>query len=123
MVGLFYILLFYLLGMAVSRLTGGVVPASVIGMVLLFLALVLRMVRPGDVRQTAWFILDNMVLFFIPVSVGLVDAWGLVAGNLWSFLTACLVSTVLVIGVVGLTQQGMDRSLRYRAHKKERRAR
>ncbi|MDR2936347.1 MAG: CidA/LrgA family protein [Rikenellaceae bacterium] len=123
MVGLFYILLFYLLGMGISRLTGGIIPSSVIGMVLLFLALVLKVIRPGDVRQAARFILNNMVLFFIPVSVGLIDAWGLIAGNFWPFLTACIVSTVLVIGAVGLTQQGMDRSLRYRAHKRERRGR
>ena len=93
MYGIFLILLFYLLGCFVAALIGNFVPGSVIGMILLFCALSLKWVRPGHVKKVSMFLLDNMMLFFIPVGVGLITS---------------LVSTVLVIAVVGLVEQKLE---------------
>ena len=52
MVGLFYILLFWLIGNALSLVTGGYVSGNIIGMILLFAALCMRWVRARNgVRQ------------------------------------------------------------------------
>ena len=67
-------MLFYLLGCLISALIGNFVPGSVIGMVLLFAALSLKWVRPGAVKRVATFLLDNMMLFFVPVGVGLITS-------------------------------------------------
>lgn len=45
MSGLFFILLFWLIGNALSLVTGGYVSGNIIGMILLFAALCLRWVR------------------------------------------------------------------------------
>lgn len=108
MYGLFLILLFYLLGCLISALIGNFVPGSVIGMVLLFAALSLKWVRPGAVKRVSSFLLDNMMLFFVPVGVGLITSYTLLSRYMLAIIVASLVSTVLVIAVVGLVEQKLE---------------
>ena len=108
MYGIFLILLFYLLGCFVAALIGNFVPGSVIGMILLFCALSLKWVRPGHVKKVSMFLLDNMMLFFIPVGVGLITSYTLLSRYMLAIIVASLVSTVLVIAVVGLVEQNRE---------------
>ena len=108
MYGIFLILLFYLLGCFVAALIGNFVPGSVIGMILLFCALSLKWVRPGHVKKVSMFLLDNMMLFFIPVGVGLITSYTLLSRYMLAIIGASLVSTVLVIAVVGLVEQKLE---------------
>ena len=108
MYGIFLILLFYLLGCCVAALIGNFVPGSVIGMILLFCALSLKWVRPGHVKKVSMFLLDNMMLFFIPVGVGLITSYTLLSRYMLAIIVASLVSTVLVIAVVGLVEQKLE---------------
>ena len=107
--GIFIILLFYALGEGAALLVQGFIPGSVLGMLLLFAALCLKWVRPGPIRPVAKFLCNNMALFFIPAGVGIVDALDILSARWQAILTACAVSTVLVIAVVGLTQQEFER--------------
>ena len=108
MYGIFLIWLFYLLGCFVAALIGNFVPGSVIGMILLFCALSLKWVRPGHVKKVSMFLLDNMMLFFIPVGVGLITSYTLLSRYMLAIIVASLVSTVLVIAVVGLVEQKLE---------------
>ena len=108
MYGIFLILLFYLLGCFVAALIGNFVPGSVIGMILLFCARSLKWVRPGHVKKVSMFLLDNMMLFFIPVGVGLITSYTLLSRYMLAIIVASLVSTVLVIAVVGLVEQKLE---------------
>ena len=108
MYGIFLILLFYLLGCFVAALIGNFVPGSVIGMILLFCVLSLKWVRPGHVKKVSMFLLDNMMLFFIPVGVGLITSYTLLSRYMLAIIVASLVSTVLVIAVVGLAEQKLE---------------
>ena len=108
MYGIFLILLFYLLGCFVASLIGNFVPGSVIGMILLFCALSRKWVRPGHVKKVSMFLLDNMMLFFIPVGVGLITSYTLLSRYMLAIIVASLVSTVLVIAVVGLVEQKLE---------------
>ena len=108
MYGIFLILLFYLLGCFVAALIGNFVPGSVIGMILLFCALSLKWVRSGHVKKVSMFLLDNMMLFFIPVGVGLITSYTLLSRYMLAIIVAALVSTVLVIAVVGLVEQKLE---------------
>ncbi|MDE6140660.1 MAG: CidA/LrgA family protein [Alistipes sp.] len=111
MTGLLYILAFYAAGELLSRLTGGFVSGGVIGMVLLFAALTCGAVKPEQVRDVARKLLANMSIFFIPLGVGIIASYDLLAANLWSIVVAASVSTLLVIAVVGIVQQKMGRRL------------
>ena len=83
MTGLFQILLFWLIGNALSLISGGYVSGNIIGMILLFAALCLRWVRAETVRPAARFLLGAMALFFVPYGVGLMDSYRVILENLW----------------------------------------
>ena len=109
MTGLFYILLFWVLGNALSYLVGGYVPGSVIGMILLFAALTLRWVKAETVRPAAHFLLRSMALFFVPFGVGLMVSYRLLLDNLWAIVVSGIVSTIVVLLVAGHTFQSLNR--------------
>ncbi|MBQ4278827.1 MAG: CidA/LrgA family protein [Rikenellaceae bacterium] len=109
MLGIFYLLLFYLLGNLLSALMNGFVPGSVLGMLLLFAALLAGVVNPAHLRKPARFLLDNMMLFFVPVAVGLMAAYDLIRGHLGAIIVSLLLSTLVVLVVVGIMQQKLGR--------------
>ena len=100
MQGIVWILFFYLLGCVVSALTGNFIPGSVVGMLLLFGALSAGWLRPWRMKRAVGFLLDNMMLFFIPVGVGLIASYSLVSKYLAAILVASIVSTVLVLSLI-----------------------
>lgn len=110
----FWLLFFYLLGLGVSVLIGGIIPGSVLGMVLLFMALALGWISPERVDRLSELLIDNMVLFFLPAAVGLLTSIGLILNNLAAILVAAGVSTVLIVAAVALTQQRMENRKRKR---------
>lgn len=114
MAGLFYILFFWLVGNALSRVTGGYVSGNIIGMILLFAALCLRWVKAETVRPTAKFLLGSMALFFVPYGVGLMDSYRVLLDNLWAIVVSGIVSTIIVLLVAGMTFQRLNRRSRLR---------
>ena len=71
LIKIFFIFLFYWIGEFLSYLMGGFVPGSVLGMLLLFLALQLKLVKVHPVDSPARGS-DGPIwgLFFIPAGVG-----------------------------------------------------
>lgn len=51
------------------------VPASIYGLIILFLLLSTGVVKVGMVKDTAAFLIEIMPLMFIPAAVGLIDSW------------------------------------------------
>ena len=83
-------------------------PASIYGLVLLFIALMTGLVKLPQVHEAARFLIEIMPLMFIPAGVGLIDSWGELRPILLPVIVLLLVSTVLVMGVSGqVTQQMM----------------
>lgn len=95
------ILFFYLLGSVVSWLIGGFIPASVLGMIFLFIALTRKWVNADKMKPTCDFLLSNLLLFFVPVAVGVIGSYMLFKEYIWAILVSSLISTVVVITVVG----------------------
>ena len=80
-------------------------PASVIALMLLLALLVLRVVKPEHIRQSADFLQSGIAFFLIPVMVGLMHYVVLIMENAAAFFVICLVSTVLTFGAVAWTVQ------------------
>ena len=109
---IFYILFFYFLGEVISTFIHSFIPGSVIGMVLLFLALAFKIIDADNVKKVAKVLTDNMGLFFLPAGVGLMTSINIIS-NFWPIiLLTCLISTILVIAAVALTQQGFEKHKR-----------
>lgn len=107
--GIFIVLFFYALGEFVAWLLGGFIPGNVIGMMLLFVALCLRIVKPERLKSVAKFLCDNMALFFVPAGVGIVNALDILSQYWQAVLVACAVSTIVVIVVVASIQQWFEK--------------
>lgn len=106
--GIFIVLFFFLLGELVGWLVNGFIPGSVIGMILLFAALCLKIVKPERLKPVAKFLCENMALFFVPAGVGIVNALDILSQYWQAVLIACAVSTVVVIVVVASVQQWFE---------------
>ena len=112
MTGLFFILLFWLVGNALSLLTGGYISGNIIGLILLFASLCMHWVKAETIRPAARFLLGAMALFFVPYGVGLMDSYRVILENLWAILVSGIVSTILVLLVTGKTFQSLNRRAR-----------
>lgn len=109
MIGLCYILIFWLAGNAVSHLIGGYISGNIIGMVLLFISLKYKWVDAERIRPAARFLLGTMALFFVPFGVGLMVSYESIMENLPAILVAAVASTVIVLVVVGRSFQYLNR--------------
>lgn len=109
MTGILYILIFWVAGNMISYFTGDYISGNIIGMILLFSALNLRIVKAETVRPAAKFLLGTMALFFVPFGVGLMVSYEVIMQNLWAIVVAGAVSTVLVLLSVGHTFQFLNR--------------
>ncbi len=107
--GSFYILLFYFLGEMLSLVIHGYIPGSVIGMILLFLCLFFKIIKPENVKDVAIVITKNMAVFFIPACVGLMVFVKLFSTSFVAIIAAISVSTVLTIITVALTQETIEK--------------
>jgi len=107
--GSFYILLFYFLGKMFSLLIHGFIPGSVIGMILLFLCLFFKIIKPENVKDVSTVITKNMAVFFVPAGVGLMVYAELLSKSLFTILAAIAISTVLTIATVSLMQDSFEK--------------
>lgn len=111
MTGIFAILACWCAGNLIAMLTGGYVSGNIIGMVLLYAALHFRVVKAERVAPTAKFLLATMALFFVPFGVGLMISYGTIAEHMTAIVVAGGVSTALVMAVIGLVYQKMNKRL------------
>ena len=77
------------------------VPASIYGLVILFILLETGILKLNAVKETSVFLIEIMPLMFIPAGVGLMESWGDLNSMLLEVVVIILVSTVLVMGVSG----------------------
>ena len=80
-------------------------PASIYGLVLMFLCLQLRLFPVTAVHETAHFLIEIMPLMFIPAATGLMASWDAIRANLIVYLVIAVVTTVLVMAVSGRVTQ------------------
>ena len=73
---LLMILIFSFIGEVLHAVIPIQMPASIYGLVLLFIALMTGLVKLPQVHEAARFLIEIMPLMFIPAGVGLIDSWG-----------------------------------------------
>ncbi|APZ49143.1 murein hydrolase regulator LrgA [Jeotgalibaca sp. PTS2502] len=100
---LFWIFLFSLIGELVSKTIASVVaiPGSVIGMVLLFIALHFKWLKMEKVDEVGTWLTDNMAIFFVPAGVGLMTNFDVLADVWYQLLITMVVTTAIMMWFVG----------------------
>ncbi|MCI6789904.1 MAG: CidA/LrgA family protein [Lachnobacterium sp.] len=104
---LLIILIFSFAGEVLHYLVPIQIPASIYGLVLLFIGLMTGLIQLSQVQETAKFLIEIMPMMFIPAGVGLLESWGVLKPILVPVILILVVSTVLVMGVSGLVTQGV----------------
>ena len=97
------------LGEGLKALVPFPIPASVYGLVLMFTALSLGIVKPHEVRDAARFLIEIMPLLFIPAAVGLINTWIELRPIVLPVGVITVVSTVVVMAVTGRVTQAVIR--------------
>ena len=87
-------------------------PASIYGLVLLFIALMTGLVKLPQVHEAARFLIEIMPLMFIPAAVGLLETWDVIAPAWLEYVAVTVISTWVVMIVSGRVTQFVIRRKR-----------
>lgn len=106
------LLLCQLVGETISHVFALPVPGPVIGMILLFIALVIMRGLPANLDKSATFLLSHLSLLFIPAGVGVVVHAKLIAAEWLPISAALVLGTAATIATTGLTMSWLLRRKR-----------
>lgn len=92
-------------GNYVAHETGMPVPGTVIGILILLLALTALRRVPDALQSTSVFLLTHLNLFYVPAGVGVMGYLALVARDLWPIVITMFASTFLATIAAALAFQ------------------
>lgn len=102
---LMIILLFSFMGEVLNTIIPLPIPASIYGMILLFIALSLKIVKLEQVKETAEYMLSIMLILFVPSAVGIMDVFFEYKAYILPIFLIIIISTFVVMLVTGKVSQ------------------
>ncbi|MBR1931925.1 MAG: CidA/LrgA family protein [Lachnospiraceae bacterium] len=105
----FIILSISFVGEILSYLIPLPIPASIYGIVILFVGLMTKLIPMEAVKDTGKFLIEIMPIMFIPAAVGLIESWEILSDSLPQYICLTAITTFLVMGVSGRITQSMIR--------------
>ena len=102
---LFIIICFSFLGEILHKVLPFPIPASIYGIVLLFLALELKFLKVAQIREVSTTLIISMPVMFVPPAVGLISSWENIKDNWAEYLLITFASTFVVMAIAGWTTQ------------------
>ena len=85
------------------------IPASIYGMVLLFLGLMTRLIKLEAVKETGSFLIEIMPVMFIPAGVGLMTSWGILKAIIVPVSIITVITIITVMIATGRVSQAIIR--------------
>ena len=85
------------------------VPASIYGMLILFVGLMTGIIRLESVREAGKFFIATMPVMFIPAGVGLMSSWGILKPLILPVSIITVVTIVTVMAATGKVSQWVIR--------------
>ncbi len=95
------------------------IPASIYGLVIMFLLLEFKVIKLEQVKETSSYLLAIMPIFFVPPCVGFINAFPLMKQYGIQFLVIGIGTTVLVMVATGWVVQLIMRGKQKNAVKSE----
>jgi holin-like protein len=96
-------------GAYIARETGVPVPGTVIGILIMLLALLLLRRVPEALQSASVYLLGHLNLFYVPAGVGVMGYLALVANDLWPIVITMFASTFLATIAAALAFQWVTR--------------
>lgn len=81
------------------------VPASIYGMVFMFVFLLTGIIKLDQVKDAGKFLIEIMPVMFIPAGVGLMSSWGVLKGVLIPVSVITVITIFTVMAATGLVSQ------------------
>ena len=104
----------FLLGGQLATWLGWPIPGGVMGLALLLILFASGVLKPAMLQLGAGWLVAEMLLFFIPALMSLLDYGALIRDEGWRILLVIAVSTLMVMVVTALTVELVCRwSLRH----------
>jgi holin-like protein len=103
------LLVFQLVGEVVVQALGLPIPGPVVGMALLFAALVVRGQPSTELRQTAQGLLQHLSLLFVPAGTGVMLHFQRMADEWPALVVSLLLSTAFTIALTALLLRALSR--------------
>ena len=85
------------------------IPASIYGMVLMFIFLLTGVIKLSQVRETGRFLIEIMPVMIIPAGVGLMSSWNVLEPVLLPVSVITVITIFTVMGATGLISQAIIR--------------
>ena len=101
------IFLFTFFGEALAKLIPFPIPAAIWGLLLLFLALCVKLVRVEQIKECGGFLVALLPVLFVAPTVNLMEQAQALLGSLPAVIVIILVSTFLTMLVSGRVTQGL----------------
>ncbi len=98
-----------LAGEAIVRAAALALPGPVVGMMLLFFALLLRAPLPSEIGSTAEGMLKHLSLLFVPAGVGVVQHLDRLSQDGLRLIAVVVLTTVIALAVTALVFAGLAR--------------
>lgn len=102
---LMIILLFSFIGELLNSIIPLSIPASIYGMILLFIALVTKIIKLEQIEDTAEYLLSIMLIFFVPSAVGIIDTFFTYQNSMLPIIIIVIISTIIVLIITGIISQ------------------
>lgn len=106
---LLYILLFYMLGELVKTILELSVSGSILGMILIFIALKLKLLKIKTIKPASDMLVKYMVLFFIPYGVGLISYFNIIKSYWLAITIAAGLSTLITLYITAIIYQKLEK--------------
>lgn len=85
------------------------IPASIYGMVLLFLTLSMKIIPKKSVEDVGGFLTSFLPVLFVAPTVNIVASWDLIRGDLIVLILVCIVTTIITFAASGLVTDWLVR--------------
>lgn len=95
------------------------IPASIYGMVIMFVGLMTGVIKLDAVKDVGKFLIEIMPIMFIPAGVGLMSSWSVLKPLLLPVSIITVVTIITVMGAAGRSSQWVIRRDRKRAENRE----
>ncbi|MDX1364022.1 CidA/LrgA family protein [Arenibacter latericius] len=103
--GVLYIFLFLVLGEVIVYLFNLPIAGNIIGMVAIFIALKLKIIKLEEVKPASDQFIKYMVLFFVPYGVGLMTFYDVLKVHWIAIVISTVLSTILTLYITGIILQ------------------
>ena len=100
---------FYFIGQLIVTWTGIFIPASIIGLVLLWICLMTKIINVKIIQDGASFLIAFLTLFFVPTTVGIIEYPELLTVEGGLLLLAVVISSAFTLIFTGKVSQYIER--------------